>query len=87
MSVHTSSATASSSVATAAIPNNLGSRLRRCRENAGLAREHAAIHIGRAAGAVRDYELNQRTPRYVTLVQLANLYGVPITELTGEPSR
>jgi len=75
--------TASSSATATAILDTLGSRMRSSRENAGIPRERAALHVGRTAGAVRDWELDHRTPRYVTIVQLANLYGVPVTELTG----
>jgi transcriptional regulator with XRE-family HTH domain len=82
MSIPTT-ATVSPSATTPAIPDTLGSRLRRSRENAGIARERAALHVGRTAGAIRDWELNHRTPRYLTIVQLANLYGVPVTELIG----
>lgn len=72
------------------IPRDLGGRLHYYRENAGFTREQAAVHIGRGAGAIRDWELNQRPPRYVFLVQLSQLYGVPITALIGDteaPSR
>jgi transcriptional regulator with XRE-family HTH domain len=55
------------------IPRTLGGRLHYYRENAGLSREQAAIHIGRAAVTVRDWELGRRPPRYVFLVQLSQL--------------
>jgi transcriptional regulator with XRE-family HTH domain len=69
-----------------AIPSDLGGRLRHYRENAGFTREHVSVQIGRGAGAIRDWELNQRPPRMVLLVQLARLYGVPLTELVTEVS-
>lgn len=65
------------------IPGDLGGRLRHYREHAGLTREHVSVQIGRGAGAIRDWELNQRPPRYVLLVQLARLYGVPVADLVA----
>jgi transcriptional regulator with XRE-family HTH domain len=79
-----------STTAVPSIPRTVGGRLLYYRENAGLKREQAAIHVGRSAVTVRDWELDERIPRYVLLVQLANLYGVPVTALIGgteEPSR
>jgi transcriptional regulator with XRE-family HTH domain len=69
-----------------AIPSDTGGRLQYYRESAGLTREHVGVHLNRGAEAIRDWELNQRIPRYVLLVQLANLYGVPVTELIGANS-
>jgi transcriptional regulator with XRE-family HTH domain len=68
------------------IPRTVGGRLHYFRETAGLKREQAAIHVGRSAVTVRDWELDQRVPRYVLLVQLARLYGVSVTELIGANS-
>ncbi|MGH3963629.1 MAG: helix-turn-helix domain-containing protein [Pseudonocardiaceae bacterium] len=70
-------------VSTATTPD-LGARIRRYRENAGLSREQAAVHSGRSMAAVRDWELNQRKPSRLQLVRLAKLYGVTLTELTGD---
>lgn len=61
---------------TTTIPGDLGGRLRHYREAAGLTREHVSVNVGRGAGCIRDWELGQRAPRYVLLVQLARLYGV-----------
>ncbi|HEX5348530.1 MAG TPA: helix-turn-helix transcriptional regulator [Pseudonocardiaceae bacterium] len=69
-----------------AIPSDTGGRLKYYRESAGLTREHVGVHLNRGTGAVRDWELNRRVPRYVLLVQLANLYGVPVAELIGANS-
>ena len=66
-----------------AIPSDTGGRLRYYRESAGLTREHVGVHLNRGTGAIRDWELNQRVPRYVLLVQLARLYGIPVAELVG----
>ncbi len=66
-----------------AIPSDTGGRLKYYRESAGLSREHVGVHLNRGTGSVRDWELNRRVPRYVLLVQLAHLYGVPVAELIG----
>jgi transcriptional regulator with XRE-family HTH domain len=69
-----------------AIPSDTGGRLKYYRESAGLSREHVGVHLNRCAGSVRDWELNRRVPKYVVLVQLAHLYGVPVAELIGTDS-
>lgn len=66
-----------------AIPSDTGGRLKYYRESAGLSREHVGVHLNRGTGSIRDWELNRRVPRYVLLVQLAHLYGVPVAELIG----
>ncbi|HEX4102336.1 MAG TPA: helix-turn-helix transcriptional regulator [Pseudonocardiaceae bacterium] len=66
-----------------ATPTDTGGRLKYYRESAGLSREHVGVHLNRGTGSIRDWELNRRVPRYVLLVQLANLYGVPVAELIG----
>lgn len=66
------------------IPHDLGGRLRHYRESAGLTREDVSVQIGRGAGAIRDWELNQRPPRLVLLSKLATLYGVTIADLTTD---
>jgi transcriptional regulator with XRE-family HTH domain len=68
---------------TAAIPRNLGERLRHYREIAGLTREEVAIIMGRSAGAIRDWELGQRSPSAVQVAKLARAYDIPATELTA----
>lgn len=73
----------SPSTATAEIPRDLGGRLRLYRENAALTREEVAILMGRSAGAIRDWELNQRSPSAVQRAKLARAYDVPVTELTA----
>lgn len=70
-------------VTTICIPSDTGGRLKYHRERAGLSREHVGVHLNRGTGAVRDWELNRRVPRYVLLVQLAHLYGVSVDDLIG----
>jgi transcriptional regulator with XRE-family HTH domain len=69
-----------------AIPSDTGGRLKYYRESAGLSREHVGAHLNRGTGSIRDWELNRRVPRYVLLVQLTHLYGVPVAELIGANS-
>jgi transcriptional regulator with XRE-family HTH domain len=60
-----------------------GARLRRYRENAGKTREEVAIRMGRSAGAVRDWELGQRSPNQMQIAKLARVYGVRVSDLAG----
>jgi transcriptional regulator with XRE-family HTH domain len=58
-----------------------GAHLRRYRENAGKTREEVAIHMGRSAGAIRDWELGQRFPNRMQIAKLARIYGVRVSDL------
>jgi transcriptional regulator with XRE-family HTH domain len=64
-----------------AIPRDFGGRLRHYRENAALTREEVGVLMGRSAGAVRDWELGQRSPSAVQVAKLARAYNVPVTAL------
>lgn len=55
---------------------DIGSALRYYRECAGLSREQAAVHVGRTAQCIRDWETGNRAPRLVFLGKLAKLYKV-----------
>jgi transcriptional regulator with XRE-family HTH domain len=60
---------------------SFGAHLRRHRENAGKTREEVAIRMGRSTGAIRDWELGQRSPNRMQIAKLARIYGVRVSDL------
>jgi len=65
----------------------LGSRLKRARERAGLTQREAAEALGMTPAAISQYEGGKRTPRAETLERMARLYGVPLGFFFGEEPR
>jgi DNA-binding XRE family transcriptional regulator len=63
----------------------IADRLRKARIQAGIARETAALHIGRSWSTVRAYENGSVMPPLQTVAALARLYGVTTDSLI-EPS-
>ncbi|MNH94444.1 HTH-type transcriptional regulator ImmR [compost metagenome] len=63
--------------------SDLGSRLKKARENKRLTQQQAAEKLGVTNGAISGYERNYRDPDTDMLRKLASLYGVSIDYLTG----
>lgn len=62
----------------------LGENIRRNRERMGLDQGQLAKMVDRTNGAVSQWESNSVVPRMPTLHKLADLFGVPVSELLGE---
>jgi Zn-dependent peptidase ImmA (M78 family)/transcriptional regulator with XRE-family HTH domain len=62
----------------------LGLRLRRAREEAGLTQSAAAEALGLSPPAVNQYEAGKRGVDALTLERLGRLYGVPLRFFFGE---
>ena len=60
-------------------------RLRELREGAGLSREQLADRAGMKVNGVRDLEQGVRSPRWETVLALAEALGVECTAFTQEP--
>lgn len=58
-------------------------RLRECREAAGISQKEVAITLGVRSPSVSNWERGKTYPTHENLVQLANLYGVSVDFLTG----
>jgi len=67
--------------------NELGSRLKRARERAGLTQREVADALGITPAAVSQYEAGKRAPRAEVLERMARLYGVPLGFLFGDQPR
>lgn len=63
----------------------LGDTIRILRERSGLTQDELAQKMGRTRPAVTAWENNRSIPRMPILRQLADLFGVPVSELMGEP--
>lgn len=62
----------------------LGENIRRNRERMGLDQGQLAKMVDRTNGAVSQWESNSVVPRMPTIHKLADLFGVPVSELLGE---
>lgn len=60
----------------------LGKRLRESRKRANISPERAGIATGLSARVIGDWERGYRIPRIAYLRVLADLYGVPVTDLS-----
>ena len=61
----------------------LGVRLRRLRISQGLKQSSVAKSVGVKNGTISAYENGIRTPSFVTLIKLAEVYGVSVDYLIG----
>ncbi len=62
----------------------LGVRLTAARVAAGLSRETVAVRLGKSFSSVVGYERGATSPPVPVLVQLADLYDVPVGVLFGD---
>jgi transcriptional regulator with XRE-family HTH domain len=62
---------------------DFGTRLRRAREKAGLAREELALAVGKTAQAVLHWEAGRRSPSLADLKILARILDVSVDWLVG----
>lgn len=63
-------------------------RLKECREKAGLSQKYVALTLGVAAPSVSNWERGKTTPTPENMIQLADLYNVSLDYLlnrTDEP--
>lgn len=58
-------------------------RLRECREAAGISQKEVAITLGVRSPSVSNWERGKTYPTHENLVRLANLYGVTVDYLAG----
>jgi len=56
-------------------------RLRECRENAGLSQKYVALSLGVAAPSVANWERGKTRPTQENIVKLADLYKVTVDYL------
>lgn len=61
-------------------------RVRSAREKLDLTQEDVAQKLGVTASAVSTWEAGRARPRLDKLTQLAELFGVTVSELMGEPA-
>jgi len=66
---------------------DLGSRLKKARENKRLTQQEVADKLGVSNGAISGYERNYRDPDTEMLKKLAMLYDVSVDYLTGNVIR
>lgn len=59
-------------------------RIKKLREDAGLTQEELAKKLGVSRPSVGMWENKRSRPRLDKLTQLADLFGVPVSELLGE---
>jgi transcriptional regulator with XRE-family HTH domain len=67
--------------------SDLGSRLKKARENKRLTQKDVAAKFGISNGAISGYERNYRDPDSDTLAQLADLYEVSLDWLKGRDQK
>lgn len=67
--------------------SDLGSRLKKARENKRLTQKDVAAKFGISNGAISGYERNYRDPDSDTLTQLADLYEVSLDWLKGRDQK
>lgn len=65
----------------------LGERIRATRQAAGLSQEKLAERLGLTRQAVTKWETGQSAPSTENLLHLAEVLGVPVTDLLGEDAR
>jgi transcriptional regulator with XRE-family HTH domain len=63
----------------------LGLRIAEARERAGLNKSEAARALGVRAQSLHDWEIGRTAPSRSRLMAIANLYGLSLGELLGEP--
>lgn len=67
--------------------DDLGSRLKKARENKRLTQQDVADKFGVSNGTISGYERNYRDPDSDTLSQLADLYEVSLDWLKGREQK
>ena len=65
--------------------SEFGKRLRALRTGRGLTQEELARQLGVSKSALCMYERGEREPRRETLLAIARLFGVDLSELFGLP--
>src|SRR5438270_6187274 len=68
-------------------PEELGQRLRKAREDAGIKQEEAASVLGLDATAIAKIEHGKRGVGALELMHLATLYNVSVSELLADASQ
>lgn len=58
-------------------------RLRECRERAGLSQKYVALTFGVAPPSVANWERGKTNPTYENMARLSDLYGVSVDYLLG----
>lgn len=66
---------------------NLNDKIRALRKNEGYTQEDVAHKLKMSTSAYGYYEQGKTIPPLSKLRMLANIYGISISELTGEPSK
>ncbi|WP_340389490.1 helix-turn-helix transcriptional regulator [Paenibacillus sp. FSL E2-0151] len=67
--------------------SDLGSKLKKARENKRLTQQQVADKLGVSNGAISGYERGYRDPDTDTLKNLANLYEVSLDWLNGRDEK
>lgn len=64
--------------------NNLGLKLKLWRQKRGMTQEELAIQLNVSKATISLYENNKRIPPLPKLIQMCEIFDVPINELTSE---
>ena len=67
--------------------NHFSKKIYEARYNANLTIEEAAFRIGVAPRNLRYYESGQKTPRFITVVKICDVYGISIDELVSKDNK
>lgn len=66
---------------------DISKNLAKLRMKAGLSQQQVASRLDITRQAYSYYETGERRPPYATLLRLAEIYGVSVSELVGEQLR
>lgn len=65
----------------------IGQAMKACRKQAGLSTVKVEVLTGIHHNSISNYENNRYFPSLMTLLQLADLYGVSLDDLIGREQR
>lgn len=66
---------------------DIGKNIRNLREGAGLSQRELADKLGKSAAAISQYESGETTPRVGVIEQLASIFHVRKSDITGWDTR
>jgi transcriptional regulator with XRE-family HTH domain len=67
--------------------NEFSKKIYFARLNAKLTVDEASFRIGVASRNIRYYESGQKTPRFITIVKICDVYGISIDELVSKDNQ
>ena len=63
---------------------NLGKTIQMLREERGMSQKELAQRVGVSTGAIGNYEIGLRRPKFETIEALADVFNVPLGILLGD---